>query len=148
MKPLLQIEHQLSGGVFTCEILEHIPFDDFEEALIELHRVSKKNVIISVPYSCMYFSFNILLAIPFFKKSINFLARIPYFFVKIKFDKKNKEHYWEMGKRKYPKRRIKDIIKKHFNIRKDFNFTQNIINYFFILEKRKNIQQLNHPKPL
>jgi SAM-dependent methyltransferase len=41
--------------VFSCEVLEHIPFKDLPKALSELRRVSKKYVIISIPYSCFFY---------------------------------------------------------------------------------------------
>lgn len=122
--------------VMACEVLEHIPFEDFEKALLEMRRVSKKNVIISIPYSGMHLGFYFSIAIPFFKKKTGFIVKIPYFFVGIEINEKNKEHYWEMGRKKYPRKKIKNIIKKHFNILRDFFVIHSPNHYFFILEKK------------
>ena len=38
------------------QVLEHIPFEEFEIALRELSRVSKRYVVISLPYASIYIS--------------------------------------------------------------------------------------------
>lgn len=122
--------------VLAFEILEHIPFLDFEKALLELRRVARKNILISFPYSCAYLESIFVFSIPFFKKRITLPIRIPYFPFKVEINEKNKEHYWEMGRRGYSKRKIRSIIRKYFRIKKEFQPMLNSYHYFFILEKR------------
>ena len=129
--------------VVAFEVVEHIPFADFEKSLSELYRVSRKNVIISMPYSCMAFEVVTKLSIAYFRPLLRFLFRIPYFFIKIELNEKNKEHYWAMGRKNYPKRRIKKKIRKYFSIIREFQPLLNSQHYFFILEK-KNIRGLNN----
>ncbi|VVB75967.1 Methyltransferase domain protein [Candidatus Tiddalikarchaeum anstoanum] len=119
--------------VIACEILEHIDFHEVETALKELRRVSKHNVIISIPYSCAYFENLTRLRIPLINLKLNMAVRIPYW---SKSFKKNKEHYWEMGRKEYSKAKIKGLLKKFFNIKKEFQPVLNSYHYFFILEKK------------
>lgn len=75
----LPFEKNQFETVLAFEVLEHIPFADFERSLRELARVSNKNIILSIPYSCAYFEAIFDFSIPYFKKTISIPIRIPYF---------------------------------------------------------------------
>lgn len=117
--------------ILACQVLEHIPFDSVEKALSELKRISKKNVIISIPYARAYIENILKIILPFFERQLHFSVKIPWLSKTIS----NNEHYWEMGAKNYPKKKIKKLIKKHFKIRKEFQPILNSNRYFFILEK-------------
>lgn len=114
--------------VLCAEALEHLPFLKFEESLKELKRVSKKNIVLSLPHfgHSIKFSFKI----PIIKEK-KFAVRLA-FPIKHKF---NGEHYWEIGKRGYSLRKIKNILKKYFKIKKEFIPFDNQYHHFFVLEK-------------
>lgn len=122
--------------VLACEVLEHIPWSDVDKALSELHRVSKKYVVISIPYSSVVVElvFKTPLLYRFFKKPfLDLFFRIPLFFIGYKY---SGVHYWEMGRKGYSKRKIKSALKKYFRIIKEATPVLNHYHYFFILEKR------------
>jgi SAM-dependent methyltransferase len=118
--------------VCAFEVLEHIPFNDFEKSLKELKRVSKKNIIISIPIR---------------KIGIEFYMWLPkihdiYIYLDIPFPIKQKKnitdkdaHYWEVNRIGYSKKRILNIIKKHFTVKKEFRPRFNKSHWFLVLEK-------------
>lgn len=44
-------EDESFDALYCCEVLEHLPFGIYEQTLQELQRVSKKYIVISVPYN-------------------------------------------------------------------------------------------------
>lgn len=121
--------------VMSCEVLEHLPWEDVDKAFSELGRVSKKYVFISLPYSCISFEF--VIKFPYAKKLLGktflkLLLRIPYFYKQHSFDG---EHYWVIGRKGYSLKVVRDRIKKHFKVMKEFSPVLDSGHYFFILEK-------------
>jgi len=115
--------------ILCAEVLEHLPFSEFEKALGELRRVSKKYVILSLPR--WGWLFYIKLKLPF----LNYL-KLYFKLSGIKKHKSGGEHFWEVGKIGYPLKKIKNLIKeKKFKIIKDYLDPDSPYHHFFILEK-------------
>jgi len=124
----MPLEDNSFDVILCAEILEHLSFDDFKKALLELKRVTKKYLVLSLPHfgPPIKFSFKI----PFIKEiKIAFKIMFP---IKHKF---HGEHYWEIGKKGYPSRKIRNIIKKYFRIKKEFIPFENQYHHFYILKK-------------
>lgn len=120
--------------VVACfEVLEHLPYEVVYKALKEIHRVTKKHVILSLPDRSL--SYRFYFHIPktkskMFKRLIPIPRLIP---LKDKFDG---EHYWEIGKDGYPLSKIKnDIRGAGFKIEKTYRMFENPFYRFFILIK-------------
>lgn len=115
--------------ILCAEVLEHLPFDDFYRAVAEIKRVSKFGAVISLPHFGPTVKF--LLKLPFFSE-IKFLWKLPYPLTHVF----KGEHYWEIGKRGYPLRRIRNDVKKMgFTIKNDYIVFENPLHHFFILKK-------------
>ncbi len=116
-------------AVLCAEVLEHLPFGDFAKALRELERVSNKWVVLSLPHWGATFHFS--LKLPFLKR-LNLFFKIPGF-LKHRFDG---EHHWEIGKREYPLKKIKEEIKScHLEIIRDYIPSDSPYHRFFILKE-------------
>lgn len=121
--------------VTAFEVLEHLPWDDFERALLELKRVSRKYVIISLPYRSTAFEF--VFKFPgartlFQKAFIDLFLRIPLRFGGVK---TSGQHYWEIDGYNYRLGKVKKILKDHFTRVKIIRPVLDGYRLFFILEK-------------
>jgi ubiquinone/menaquinone biosynthesis C-methylase UbiE len=112
--------------VCAFQVLEHIEFDDFEIAVAEMKRVSKKYVFISLPH---------------FGPSIELQFKMPFLpriqrAVKIPFPKVHLfggQHYWEIGKKGYSAQKIRSILQKHLTLIDEYVPFENQYHRFFIL---------------
>ena len=121
-----------SFDVVTCfELLEHLPYSYFKEGLKELHRVSKLHVLMSLPDVTAVYRFYIelprikpikkMIAHPFPRTSVHIF---------------NGHHYWEIGKKNYPLRKIEQDIKHTgFTIRDTYRVFEFCYHRFFLLSK-------------
>lgn len=115
--------------VVACfEVLEHIPWHQFEMALNEIYRMCRKYTLISLPD-----------ARPAFRIHIPFVLRervIPYPFYKAQTHEFNGEHYWEINKKGFP---LSAIISKMtgagFTVEKSFRNWGKSDHRFFRLHK-------------
>jgi len=118
--------------VLACEVLEHLSFGDFSRSISELGRVSKKRVVLSIPYSSFFVEKVININTPLIKKQLRFNLSIPFF---TSYFKRTDEHFWEMGRKNYPRKNIRAVLKMHFKILSEFQPILNPYHYFFILNK-------------
>lgn len=119
----------------ACEVLEHLPFEDFEKTLEELKRVSKKYILISLPYRST--GFEAVFKFPFVRTIfrmpfLDWFLRIPLKFGGIKV---SGQHYWEIDCWQYSLGKVKKVIKRHFRIIKEVAPVLNHYHQFFLLEK-------------
>ena len=121
-----------SFDIVVCyEVLEHLPYSEFPKALKEIHRVSQKHVVLSLPDVTTVYRINLELPrIRPIKKLIPHPFHRP---AQHTFDG---EHYWEIGKTGYPFKRIElDIMQSNLNIIKTYRVFEFYYHRFFLLEK-------------
>ena len=118
----------------SFQVLEHLEYGSFIPVLKELRRVSKRNVIISLPDTRKVWMYNI-----YIPKLGNFEFNVPrpqFSTPKHKFDG---EHYWEISKKNYPLSRIiQDIENVGFKVLNTYKVQKNPFHRFFILDVNKD----------
>ncbi len=118
--------------VTCCEVLEHLPYENFHKALSEIRRVSSQHTVLSLP-DCTR-AYRVDIQIPKIGE-LKRLIRLP--MLKPLKHVSNEEHYWEIGKTGYPLRRvIADIRKAGFEIERTYRVFEFVYHRFFILQKR------------
>ena len=109
--------------VLCCEVLEHLEYEHFQTALLEIYRVSSSNVVISIPCLCS-------------SLGIFFQGKYKLFTFKKPFRKISAQHRWEIGYKNYTfKKIIKDFEKAGFKIKNSYRVFENPYHTFFILSK-------------
>lgn len=112
--------------VVCCQMLEHLPFEDFETVIAKLARIAKKGLILSLPYRYRRV-FDVKFKIPLIPESHIYLD-IPKFWHRWRF---NGQHYWEVGTRGYSRRRIDEVLRRHGNIRRRYRPPENRYHIFY-----------------
>ncbi|MGI6314834.1 MAG: class I SAM-dependent methyltransferase [Patescibacteria group bacterium] len=110
--------------VLCCEVLEHLPFEDFSKCLLEMKKNSKGKIIISLPDSSKKIRFFIpkigykIFCIPFLRKKI----------------RNDHSHFWEINRKGFDLKKIEKEIKKNgFKIEKNYILFNNPAHRFFVL---------------
>jgi hypothetical protein len=128
--------------VCAFQMLEHSPYDNFVPNLEKMAAMAKQYVLISLPYSC----FGMKISFDFsFGQRIRLLKSFELFFPLNKKNRRYREeymkefpwavHYWEIGRRGYPLRRIKsDIESAGLKIKQTFR-SDNPYHFFICAEK-------------
>lgn len=115
--------------VLCCQVLEHIPFGEFEPALREMHRVSRGRVVLSLPHGRQYFRMSLKLPR---LRDMTIILKNP-------FTKRNwttGRHLWEISRGVSLAEVRAAIEKAGFRIEKTFLNEMNCKHRFFILDKR------------
>jgi|SRR3989344_1906584 len=115
--------------VCAFEVLEHLPFEQFDKALSELCRVARTYAAISIPHFGPMLSFSL---------KIPFLPQIRCAF-KIPFPRRhvfNGEHYWELGKGGFSPALIRQKLSVYGEVVRDFVPFGNPYHHFFVIKIR------------
>ncbi|MBN1457439.1 MAG: class I SAM-dependent methyltransferase [Sedimentisphaerales bacterium] len=93
----IPLEDNSFDVTMCCQVLEHLPFDSFQNALEEIWRVTKNRLVLSVPNRGLYFGFRAKVPLLKFGFSIS-LPRFPLMFLSYPEEKaKLNGHCWEIG---------------------------------------------------
>jgi SAM-dependent methyltransferase len=118
--------------ISCCQVLEHLPYCFFEEALNELYRVCRKHVVLSLPQDVRR-TYRLLIELPRLK-SLQRILSVPV--IKRSISPFYEKHYWEIGINSYPLKRIlADMHCAGFRVRKTYRVFEKLYHRFIILDK-------------
>lgn len=127
----LPFENNSFDTVLCFEVLEHLPYENFQNALKELFRISSKYVLLSLPDSRKVWKFE--LYIPKLGPKKIFIKRPMQNSRNLKI---GRDHYWEINKKGYALRRIiKCIEQVGFKIEYSYRMWEIPYHRFFKLSK-------------
>lgn len=122
-------------AILCCQVLEHIPFSEFECVIRKIKDKLNTNgiFILSLPNCSMQWRINLKVPkIPVLDKRI--LAKKPF---RKDWDIKKDglgEHYWEINAKGTEEKKIKNILKKYYTIERRFLPSDNLYHIFYILK--------------
>jgi len=126
-----------SYDIIGCfEVIEHLPYDKFTDALFELFRVANKAVIISLP--------NAKRMIPFYvwvPKILRKKILIPFPFYNPDNHPTDPAHHWEINREAHHFRQIKDTMQEisnryAFSFEREYRIWENPYHHLFVFYKK------------
>lgn len=118
--------------VIASEIFEHVHYTDFLETLKRLLTVTNSFILTLPDTNDQALTFGCRLRLPLLNK-ISTVLKLRSRHPEHVFDG---EHYWEIGKKNYPVKRIRaDLLSIGWSIQNDFINIDNPYHHFFILRK-------------
>lgn len=111
-----------------CQVLEHIPYDDFSKAIRELARVARSKVIISLPDQTRSVDLSARVAAKHVFKRISLPSRKDFSY--------NGVHYWELGTVSTPTEQAIFDLCLVFDLERSYLVRENVYHRFFVLSVR------------
>jgi len=118
--------------VCAFQMLEHLPYAESLRAFAEMARVSRKNVLISLPDARMTLQYKFYLS-----RLGNYDFLVPHPRYKAQNHQFDGEHYWEINKLGYDLRKITSDLSQYAKLIKTYQVFENPYHRFFIFEKDK-----------
>jgi predicted SAM-dependent methyltransferase len=115
--------------VCAFQMLEHLPYEIALRAFSEMARVSKKNIVISLPDSTIVWRYTF-----YIPKLGSYTLHIPRPRLRAPTHKFDGEHYWEIGKKGYELNKITSDFKKFANLIATYRVEDNPYHRFFVFE--------------
>jgi hypothetical protein len=120
-------------GILCTEVLHLMPWEQTQQAIRELHRVSRRFVFVTVPHFTL--SWNVLFAVPLLRK-LELRLRLPFPLP----NRVKNGRYWECGRLGYPVSKLrKEFEKAGFLIVSEKRPQTQYASCFFVLQKKGRI---------
>lgn len=133
----LGLSDSVADVVFCCQVLEHLPYNEFSTSLSELYRIAKPSgkVVLSLPNG----DFHIAVSLKLPKLRVKRLIKIP--FLTVRHSPLDKKHFWEVNRKGFSLKKVKKVIENFFIIEKVFRPLENPYHQFFVLKPKEEISR-------
>ncbi len=132
----LPFDDRRFDAAFCCQVLEHIPYEDFLTGLGELKRMTRRRVVISLPDVRPFLYLRA--RPPASRRYLPWLWRgisLPSLLPRPHRLEEHGQHHWEIGKNGYPLRRVvKDIRSLQWHNMRHFRMIERHYWHFFVLD--------------
>jgi SAM-dependent methyltransferase len=110
-----QLPFQSASFEVVCafQVLEHLPWVEVPNALAEIARVAQRRVVISLPHAGPYVQLSLKLPL---LPTIRAVAKLPWPTT----HQADPEHFWEVGRIGFSRRRVRALLRQRFRISKEF----------------------------
>lgn len=117
--------------VCAFQVLEHMSYKESLKSFTEMVRVSRKNIVLSLPNARKV----VALSIPMPGSApLEFIVRWPFWKpVPHEFDG---QHYWELNKQEHPLEMVSADLQRYAKLSKSYQLFQNPYHHFFIFDKQ------------
>jgi len=123
----LPIKDQSFDCICAFQMLEHLPYNDSLKVFSEMVRVTKKNIVISLPDAKNLYVFSIHAPI---------IGQRYYWIPSRTIHKLGKDHYWEVNKERYSLNKIlSDFYRNNVMLKKTYRIKENSRHRIFVFEK-------------
>ena len=140
---ITELENHFSEGQFPfilcARVLQHLPFSEFERVLSQLHFVTSRHVLLTLPVDDLrlYFRFRIT-----GKRAINLSISFPLMLKRLLYrifsigGKSNAQNFWKINQsREVSLSKVCQIIQNNFHIEKYYRVSEDMSHAFFLLRK-------------
>lgn len=122
-----KIEKDSFDCILCCQVLEHIPYEDFLAVLKALVEIAP-TLVISIP--CQYRKLGFTLTLP----RINLQKEVYPDLGKNVFSCES--HLWEAGTKDHPRTAIREDIRRICSIEKEYRVPEKPLNLFYVLKRK------------
>ena len=112
--------------VLCSQVLEHLPFDQFEPAIQEMSRVARLGIVLSLPQLSRAWSIRVG---PVRRRDRQFWVSLPF----NRTLPPNDQHYWEVDAKGYPVKRVRKVLRRYGQITKDYRVPEHPYHHFWVL---------------
>jgi SAM-dependent methyltransferase len=122
--------------VLCAEVLEHLKFEDFHEALKQIRNVCGNWAVLTLPQqiACV----NLSVKLPLLNRFDLFISTgYPSSSVRI-----SNEHYWEIGMKGYALKRVLEGLNQYFQVMSSYTILENYWSRLFLLRPKRSIDNL------